>query len=321
MLRAIPVAFSLLVIFSPTGAGQQVASPSDRFALWNLCAPVGLLVEGLPDETAASGPSTVHLQALAESRLRSIDLHKSDALTFLHVAASRYAVELRYMKPVIDVASGETELVRTFSRSAEVLDGTAVGLLLELSKLLDLFLTEYRRVNQPECATTDPTESAVRERTIKGVPREARERGAPTVIDPPPATRDTKRTEQQGRPDGIRWGRIWPVPGSGDAESTVRRDSSEVSSPRLLRRVKPEYSDEALRAKLQGTVELGLEVWEDGKAHNIRVLRSVGMGLDEKAVEAVRQWVFVPGQKDGQPVRVRAEAHVSFKIGVGPRSR
>ena len=320
VFRAVPVAFAFLVIFSPAAIGQEVASPRDRFALYNLCAPVGLLIEGLPDDTAASGPSTVHLQAMAESRLRAVGLHGPDALTFLHVAASRDAVELRYMKPVIDVASGESEMVRTFSGSAEVRDGTAVGLLLEVSKLLDLFLSEYRRVNQPECAATNPPGSAVRERTGKGLPGEARERSAPTVIDPPPTRGETPRTEPPRTPDGIRWGPILSDPGSEDDESRVRRVSSEVSSPRLLRKVEPEYSDEARRAKLQGTVELGMEVWEDGKAHNIRVLRSVGMGLDEKAVEAVNQWVFEPGKKDGQPVRVRVEAHVSFRIVVDPRS-
>ena len=225
------------------------------------------------------------------------------------------------MKPVIDVASGETEMVRTFSKSAEVRDGTAVGLMLEVSKLLDLFLSEYRRVNQPECAPTNSPGSAARDRTVTGLPREARESGAPTAIDPPPTTRDTPRTEQPGRPDGIRWGRIWSAPESEDDESRVHRISSEVTSPRLLRKVEPEYSEKARKAKLQGTVMLGMEVWEDGKPHNMRVLRSLGMGLDEKAVEAVRQWVFVPGKKDGQPVRVAVQVKVTFRLLVDPQSR
>ena len=315
------VTLAYLAILSPATLGQKVASASDRFALYNLCAPMGVLIEVPPEDAATTGPSDEQLQAMAESRLRVVGLHGPDALTFLHVAASRRAVVLRYMKPVIDVASGETEMVRTFSRSAEVRDGTAVGLLLEFSKLLDLFLSEYRRVNQPECDATNLPGSAVRERTLKGLPRETRERGAPTVIDPPPPPRDTPRIKQPGRPDGIRWGRTWPVPGSKDDESRVHRIGGEVTSPRLLRKVEPDYSDEAVRAELEGTVELGLEVWEDGKAHNIRVLRGVGMGLDEKAIEAVEQWLFEPGKKDGRPVRVRAEAHVSFKIADGPRSR
>ncbi|MDE0102688.1 MAG: TonB family protein [Bryobacterales bacterium] len=87
-----------------------------------------------------------------------------------------------------------------------------------------------------------------------------------------------------------------------------------VTSPRLLSKVAPEYSEEARRAKLQGTVMLAVEVWEDGIAHNIRVVRSLGLGLDEKAVEAVRKWRFLPGKKDGKPVRVAAQIQVSFRF-------
>ena len=64
---------------------------------------------------------------------------------------------------------------------------------------------------------------------------------------------------------------------------------------------------------------LAIEVWEDGKAHNIHVLRGVGMGLDEKAIEAVEQWVFEPGKKNGQPVKVLAKVQVSFRLVVNPR--
>ena len=119
MVRPVPAAFAFLVILSPAAVGQDVPSPGDRFALYNHCAPMGLVIESLPDDAAATGLTAVQLKALAESRLRAIGLHESDALTFLHVAASRYAVQLRYMKPVIDVASSETETIRTFSRSAE----------------------------------------------------------------------------------------------------------------------------------------------------------------------------------------------------------
>ena len=59
---------------------------------------------------------------------------------------------------------------------------------------------------------------------------------------------------------------------------------------------------------------LALEVWEDGKAHNIRVLRGLGMGLDEKAIEAVEQWVFEPGRKNGQPFKVEAQIQMAFRL-------
>ena len=94
----------------------------------------------------------------------------------------------------------------------------------------------------------------------------------------------------------------------------VFKVGTEVSSPRLLYKVEPEYSEKARKAKFEGTVLLGVEVWEDGMAHNIRILRGVGLGLDESAVEAVRQWKFSPGEKDGKPVRVAAQIQVSFRL-------
>ena len=104
-------------------------------------------------------------------------------------------------------------------------------------------------------------------------------------------------------------------PGSGGGiGGGVFRIGGGVSSPRLLHKVEPEYSEEARKAKYQGTVMLAVEVWEDGIAHNIRVLRSLGLGLDEKAMQAVRQWRFAPGRKDGKPVRVAAQIQVSFRL-------
>src|SRR5262249_17308127 len=67
-----------------------------------------------------------------------------------------------------------------------------------------------------------------------------------------------------------------------------------VSSPVLLHRMDPEYSEEARKAKHQGTVELYVEIEPDGLAHRIVVQRGLGLGLDEKAVEAVSQWRFKP---------------------------
>ena len=75
-----------------------------------------------------------------------------------------------------------------------------------------------------------------------------------------------------------------------------------ISAPRPLATPDPEYTEEARRAKYQGTCVLGLIVDADGKPRDIRVARSLGMGLDQKAIEAVRQWRFSPALKDGQAV-------------------
>lgn len=87
-----------------------------------------------------------------------------------------------------------------------------------------------------------------------------------------------------------------------------------ISAPVLLHKMDPEYSEEARQAKYQGTVLLYVEVTPEGTATNIRVLRGLGLGLDEKAKEAVAKWQFKPGMKNGQPVTVQAQIEVNFRL-------
>jgi TonB family protein len=94
----------------------------------------------------------------------------------------------------------------------------------------------------------------------------------------------------------------------------VFRVGGGVTAPTLLAKVEPEYSEEARKAKHAGTVVLYIEVTVDGKADNIRVQHSLGLGLDEKAIEAVKKWRFSPGKKDGKPVRVAATIEVNFRL-------
>ncbi len=108
-------------------------------------------------------------------------------------------------------------------------------------------------------------------------------------------------------------------PGYGPGEGGgvgggVFRVGGGVTAPALLYKVEPEYSEEARRAKYQGTVVLYVEVAADGKAHNMKVVRSLGLGLDEKAMEAVTKWRFRPGYKDGKPVTVAATIEVNFRL-------
>ncbi len=94
----------------------------------------------------------------------------------------------------------------------------------------------------------------------------------------------------------------------------VYRVGGGVSAPVLTYKVEPEYSEEARKAKYQGTVSLYVEVDPTGKASHVRVLHGLGLGLDEKAIEAVRKWVFKPGLKDGKPVTVAAMIEVNFRL-------
>jgi periplasmic protein TonB len=94
----------------------------------------------------------------------------------------------------------------------------------------------------------------------------------------------------------------------------VYRIGGGVSAPRLIYGPDPEFSEEARKAKYQGTVVLWVIVGTDGRTHEIRVQRSLGMGLDEKAIEAVRVWKFEPARKNGQPVAVQVNVEVNFRL-------
>jgi len=87
-----------------------------------------------------------------------------------------------------------------------------------------------------------------------------------------------------------------------------------VSPPRAIYQPEPEFSEEARKAKYQGVCTLGLIVGTDGRPTNIRVLNSLGMGLDEKAMETVKNWKFEPAMKDGHPVRVEIAVEVDFHL-------
>jgi periplasmic protein TonB len=104
-------------------------------------------------------------------------------------------------------------------------------------------------------------------------------------------------------------------PGSGGGiGGGAYRIGGGVSPPSILYKVEPEYSEEARKAKFQGTVLLFVVVDEKGMPRDIKILRPLGLGLDQKAVEAVEKWKFSPGKKDGKPVAVQAQIEVNFRL-------
>jgi TonB family protein len=96
--------------------------------------------------------------------------------------------------------------------------------------------------------------------------------------------------------------------------TTAFRIGGGVAPPSVLFKMDPEYTEEARLAKYSGTVVLAVQIFPDGTAQNIRVVKGIGLGLDEKAVEAINKWRFKPGTKDGVAVTVAANIEVNFRL-------
>jgi len=87
-----------------------------------------------------------------------------------------------------------------------------------------------------------------------------------------------------------------------------------VSAPEVIHSVDPQFTDEARGANLQGTVAIQLIVDSQGNPQATQVVRHLGMGLDQKAIEAVRQYRFRPAMYQGHPVAVQMVIEVSFRL-------
>jgi TonB family protein len=104
------------------------------------------------------------------------------------------------------------------------------------------------------------------------------------------------------------------IEGASAGTSPVQRVGGGVSAPVVLRHAEAEFSDKARRAKYQGVCVLSLVVDSYGMPQNVKVVRPLGMGLDEKAVESVLRYRFKPAMKDGAPVPVMLNIEVSFRL-------
>ena len=104
-------------------------------------------------------------------------------------------------------------------------------------------------------------------------------------------------------------------PGSGGGTGGgPYRPGSGVEPPSILREVKPTYTDAARARGVSGEVVLEIVVLRNGSVGHIRVVQGLGSGLDERAIEAVRQWTFAPARRMGQPVDVQVEVSVEFRL-------
>jgi TonB family protein len=114
------------------------------------------------------------------------------------------------------------------------------------------------------------------------------------------------------RPDQlVPFGEDSAVPDRG-AFNCTQQPERNVTPPHATYSPAPEYSEQASKQKITGTVLLSLTVGVDGIPREIRVEKGIGYGLDQKAVEAVSRWKFDPALKDGQPIEKQIKVEVSF---------
>jgi TonB family protein len=118
----------------------------------------------------------------------------------------------------------------------------------------------------------------------------------------------------QFRRGGMRSGGAnWSVDNGPAAENALHGNNG-ATMPRVVYQTTPEYSAQARKAKVQGTVVLMLTVTERGDVAHVQVMRGLGSGLDEKAVESVGAWKFKPGTRDGAPIRSEIAVEINFHL-------
>ena len=142
--------------------------------------------------------------------------------------------------------------------------------------------------------------------------------GDPNGIVSPPSsgTGDGGGIGNRGKGRGIDDGE---GPGIGRGKDGGRGDGTlvlggDVSAPTVIYRVEPEYSEEARRARYQGIVVLQAVIRRDGQVDMIHLVRSLGFGLDQNAIEALKKWRFRPAMKDGMPVDSTLNIEVRFNL-------
>lgn len=120
--------------------------------------------------------------------------------------------------------------------------------------------------------------------------------------------------DMHGPPSTSPAGATTPAPVGAAPSLGVLHVGGSVTPPRAIYSPEPEYTKQARKSNFQGSCTLGLIVEEDGHPSHIRVLKGIGLGLDENAVAAVQTWRFEPAMKDGHPVRVEIAIQVDFHL-------
>jgi len=107
-----------------------------------------------------------------------------------------------------------------------------------------------------------------------------------------------------------------PQVGEGFGKGASAENTPGLANPVLIQSKQPQYTSAAMRAKLQGDVELQAVIMPDGTVGEVRIVKSLDAvtGLDDQAVQAVKQWLFKPGQLNGRPVPVIVTLHLTFRL-------
>ena len=144
------------------------------------------------------------------------------------------------------------------------------------------------------------------------------------VLDPPKVSETTSQGSGSGGGGGTGTGTgigsgqgsgLGPGFGGGTGGGAYRPGNG-VTLPRVLREVKPQYTADAMRAKVQGQVWLECVVLPDGRIGDIKITKSLDptFGLDQEAIKAARQWQFAPGMRGGEPVPVLVTIELTFTL-------
>ena len=154
------------------------------------------------------------------------------------------------------------------------------------------------------------------------VPKPADPVDTPGVLTPPPDPRPSNQGSGAGGGAGTGSGAgvgegngsgIGPGSGGGEGGGPYRPGAG-IDPPSLQREVKALYTDDARRQGIEGDVVLEIVVRRDGSVGDVRIRRSLDRGLDQRAIDAVRQWRFAPARRHGVPVDVIVEVAVAFKL-------
>ena len=176
---------------------------------------------------------------------------------------------------------------------------------------------------EPEPVKTPPKEPPPQETLLPAVQTAAAPTEAPGAITPEaPATTSAGSGTGGGGGTGTGGGSGAGAGGGLGTGNTAGFGGGAydigngVAAPRVVKEVKPAYTAEAMRAKVQGVVWLRCIVLPDGSVGRVEVVRSLDstFGLDQEAVKAARQWRFMPGTRLGEPVAVRVTIELTFTL-------